>query len=94
MRRMALAVGAVVLCAALLIGGANAYVLLSSSGEATSRLAQVPDAEVALVLGAYVEPDGRMSQMLADRVQGALELWRRPQGGQDPRLRRPHHLGL
>ena len=76
MRRMALAVGAVVVCAALLIGGANAYVLLSSSGEATSRLAQVPDAEVALVLGAYVEPNGRMSQMLADRVQGAVELWR------------------
>jgi SanA protein len=60
----------------VLIGAANAYVLLSAGGQESSQLAQVPDAEVALVLGAFVQPDGRMSQMLADRVQGALELWR------------------
>lgn len=75
-RRLVLAGGTLVLCAALLIGAANAYVLLTARGEATSQLERVPDAEVALVLGAYVEPNGRMSQMLADRVQGAVELWR------------------
>ena len=64
------------LALALLIGGANAYVLLTESGRSSSDLARVPDAEVALVLGAFVEPDGKMSQMLADRVQGALALWR------------------
>jgi vancomycin permeability regulator SanA len=31
---------------------------------------------VALVLGTFVEPDGCMSQMLADRVQRAAQLWR------------------
>ncbi len=75
-RRLLLGVGGLAAAVALLIGGANAYVLLSESGESTSRLAQVGPAEVALVLGAYVEPDGKMSQMLADRVQGAAELWR------------------
>ena len=74
-RRSLLVASALTLVAALLIGGANAYVLLDTSDEATSRLAQVRPAEVALVLGAYVEPDGHMSQMLADRVQGAAELW-------------------
>lgn len=54
----------------------NAYVILSSKGESTSDIAKLPHAQVALVLGAYVEPDGHMSQMLADRVQRALELWR------------------
>lgn len=75
-RRTLVAAGVLVLAVAALIGAANGYVLLSTSGGASSRLAQVPDAEVALVLGAYVEPDGHMSQMLADRVEGALALWR------------------
>jgi SanA protein len=65
-----------VLGAAVLIGGANAYVLLSEKGRATADIARLPDAEVALVLGAYVEPDGHMSQMLADRVERAVQLWR------------------
>jgi SanA protein len=75
-RRALLAGGAAALVLALLVGGANVYVLASESGEASSQVAKVPDAEVALVLGAFVEPDGHMSQMLADRVHGALELWR------------------
>jgi SanA protein len=75
-RRALLGFGGAVLAGALLIGGANAYVLLSEKGDSSTQLARVPSAEVALVLGAYVEPDGRMSQMLADRVRGALELWR------------------
>lgn len=57
------------------IGLANAYVLLSTQGEATSNVAEVPNAEVAIVPGALVEPDGRMSSMLAARVQQAAALW-------------------
>ncbi len=76
MRRLVLAAAGTALALVALIGAANAYVLLSTDGQASSQLARVPDAEVALVLGAYVEPDGHMSRMLADRVQGALELWR------------------
>lgn len=64
------------LLATLLIGGANAYILLSEQGDTTADVSHLSHAEVALVLGAYVEPDGHMSQMLADRVQRAVQLWR------------------
>lgn len=58
-----------------LVGIANAYVLLSVSGDATGRIADVPRSPVAIVPGAFVEPSGRMSTMLADRVRRAAELW-------------------
>jgi SanA protein len=72
------------LCAAALAGsaaivltivGANAYVLLSTEGEATANVADVPHAQVAIVPGALVKPDGKMSAMLADRVRQAEALW-------------------
>jgi len=75
-RRTLLASVGLAAAVALVVVAANAYVLLNESGGSTSELAQVPDAEAALVLGAFVEPSGRMSQMLADRVQGAAELWK------------------
>ena len=52
---------------ALLVALGNAYVLLSG-GDSTSEVADVPHAEVAIVPGALVQPDGKMSAMLADRV--------------------------
>jgi SanA protein len=60
----------------LVVGGANAYVLLSEQSDSTSDVGRVPHAQVALVLGAFVEPDGHMSQMLADRVERTVQLWR------------------
>jgi SanA protein len=61
---------------AFLIAGANAYLLLSTEGEATAEVAAVPRTEVAIVPGAGVDPDGTMSTMLADRVRQAAALWR------------------
>jgi SanA protein len=58
------------------IGLSNAYVLLSTEGEATADVAKVPHAQVAIVPGALVMPSGRMSPMLADRVRQAEALWR------------------
>jgi SanA protein len=58
------------------VGLANLYVVLSVSGDSTGNVADVPYAEVAIVPGALVQPDGKMSTMLADRVRGALDLWR------------------
>lgn len=52
----------------------NAYVL-TSAGDATAEVGNVPEAEVAIVLGALVKPDGTMSSMLADRVEQAGRLW-------------------
>jgi SanA protein len=59
-----------------LVALANAYVLLSTEGEATADVAEVPHAQVAIVPGALVQPNGKMSAMLADRVRGAIALWR------------------
>lgn len=58
----------------LFVAGANAYVLLRG-GDSTSEVSEVPRAEVAIVPGAWVEPDGEMSAMLADRVKQASALW-------------------
>jgi SanA protein len=58
------------------VAAGNAYVLwLAPKGEATDEVAAVPPAEVAIVPGALVKPDGQMSSMLADRVHRASALW-------------------
>jgi SanA protein len=59
----------------LLVGGMNAYVILKVRGEATSDIADLPHAQAAIVPGALVESDGRMSLMLADRVNRAAALY-------------------
>lgn len=65
-------------CVALVVAivGANAYILLSSSEESTANVADVPHAQVAIVPGALVQPNGKMSAMLADRVRQADALWK------------------
>jgi SanA protein len=59
----------------LLIAGANAYVLLEGE-DSTSVIADVPKTEVAIVPGALVRSDGKMSGMLGDRVEQAARLWK------------------
>lgn len=59
----------------LVVAGSNAYILLSAEGESTGMVADVPSAQVAIVPGALVQPDGRMSAMLRDRVSRASALW-------------------
>jgi SanA protein len=59
----------------LVVAGSNAYILLSTEGEATSYVGDVPPAEVAIVPGALVNANGHMSGMLADRVREASLLW-------------------
>jgi SanA protein len=58
----------------LLVALANVYVLTSGE-DSTSDVADVQPAEVAIVPGALVKPDGDMSAMLADRVEQASRLW-------------------
>ncbi len=60
----------------LLVAGANAFILLDAEGESTGNVAEVPRAEVAIVPGALVQPNGKMSGMLGDRVRQAAALWR------------------
>jgi SanA protein len=61
---------------ALAVGALNLYVVTRTSGEATDDPAALPHAQAAIVLGAYVQPDGAMSGMLRDRVTAAIELYR------------------
>jgi SanA protein len=68
-----LVVGLVLLVLAVV--GSNAYILLRAGGESTGEIAEVRPAEVAIVPGALVQPNGKMSGMLADRVRQASALW-------------------
>jgi SanA protein len=61
---------------ALLVFASNAYILLSTSGEYTSDVAAVPSEPVAIVPGALVQANGKMSGMLGDRVKAAYRLWK------------------
>ena len=54
----------------------NTIVLVEGSGDSVSDPADAPQAQAAIVLGALVEPDGDMSQMLADRVDQGINLYR------------------
>jgi SanA protein len=71
--KIAIAGGALLV---LSIAGANAYILLRTESEATDSVADVPQAQVAIVPGALVKPNGEMSAMLADRVRQADALWK------------------
>lgn len=57
-----------------LVAVANAIVLIGGSGD--ERVADAPHAQVALLLGAKVNPDGTPSPMLRDRIAVAAELYR------------------
>ena len=54
----------------------NLVVLLDSDGEIWNSPAEATHAEVAIVPGALVNPDGTMSLMLADRVDQAAALYK------------------
>jgi SanA protein len=74
-RRVLRAAGASALTLAILVLGANAYMILGNRSAATSAIADLPHAQAAIVPGALVNPDGTMSSMLADRVHRAAALY-------------------
>lgn len=55
---------------------ANAVVLLRAHGHVHDDPSELTTAQVAIVPGALVHADGRLSAMLRDRVEGAVELYR------------------
>ena len=73
--RMALGGAAICVVLAAVVGIANAIVLLGGRGAKTDPKA-MPHAQAALVLGAFVEPDGRPSGMLEDRIRAAAQLYK------------------
>jgi SanA protein len=60
---------------ALAIVGINALVYFTGRAH-TAAAGDVKQAQAAIVLGAYVFPDGRVSDMVADRLEMAYNLYR------------------
>ena len=58
------------------LAAANAIVLVRAHGHVHGDAADLSPAQAAIVPGALVKPDGRLSVMLRDRVEGAIELYR------------------
>ena len=70
------AAGAVLVAAVLVVGGTNIWVLQTTKNN-IHTVQEMTDfqAEAIVVLGASVRPDGSLSQILADRVEGAIVLY-------------------
>jgi SanA protein len=64
------------LSALVIVAAVNAYTILAARERTASDPHDLPHAQTAIVLGALVHQDGRMSAMLADRVRRATALWR------------------
>ena len=69
-------VAAGVVCGLLAVAVPNLIVWLGGRTPVTSDAAKVPHAQAALVLGAQVKADGTPSDMLADRIAAAAELYK------------------
>lgn len=59
----------------LFSAGINVFILNVSEGFIYKNIAQVPSKKVALVLGAKVFADGRLSDIVKDRVLTAIDLY-------------------
>jgi SanA protein len=73
-RRWVRGLGLLVLCGAVLLLGINALVYFPGRALVVEAGAARP-ADAVMVLGALVFPDGRVSPMLADRLEVALALY-------------------
>lgn len=65
-----------VLVATVLCAASKYWVHSATSARVYKDIAQVPKCRVALVLGAKVYPGGRLSPILSDRVDKAIELYK------------------
>lgn len=70
------AAGVVLVAAVLVVGGTNIWVLQTTKNN-IHTVQEMTDfqADAIVVLGASVRPDGSLSQILADRVEGAIVLY-------------------
>jgi SanA protein len=59
----------------LILAAANVFVLVGGNARVVDDPRAADPAQVAIVPGALVNPDGTMSSMLADRVEQAARLW-------------------
>ncbi|KQW48616.1 hypothetical protein ASC77_07705 [Nocardioides sp. Root1257] len=74
-RRLIVSATVLVLLGVGTVAAANGVVLLRAHGRVHADAADLTHAQVAIVPGALVHSDGRLSAMLRDRVDGAVELY-------------------
>jgi SanA protein len=74
-RRLAIISGALVVLAVLLVGTANAVVLVRTHSLVASDPADLPHAQVAIVPGSLVRPDGTLGAIVQERVDAAVALY-------------------
>lgn len=81
-RRCLKGIGLLVLLGVVAVGGSSAAVYYGGKAHFTGPEAAQP-AQAILVLGAYVYPDGRPSDMVVDRLETAFALY---QAGKAPKI--------
>jgi vancomycin permeability regulator SanA len=75
-RRVGLVLGGMAVAGLIAVVGANVVVARGAQGLAHDEVAAVPHRTVALVFGAGVDPGGRPTPALADRLSAAIALYR------------------
>lgn len=74
-RRGAVLAGVALLGGAALVGTANAVVLIRTQDRVTDDPAALPEAQVAIVPGSRVLPDGTLGAVVQQRVDAAVALY-------------------
>lgn len=73
--RLTVAAAVGVVAAGLVVAGANAVVLSRSGHLVTDDAAELPHAQVAIVPGSRVLPNGELGSVVEQRVEAAVELY-------------------
>ena len=73
---VSIGVGAVIVLAGLAVLVPNLVITRSARAHIVSTVAEAPQAQAAIVLGARVYADGTLSPMLTDRLQVGVELYK------------------
>jgi SanA protein len=74
-RRLLIGAAALAALGALLVGTANAVVLARTSDRTTDDPADLPQAQVVIVPGSMVRPDGTLGTVVQARVDAAIALY-------------------
>lgn len=77
LRKLLIAIAGLLLLGVMFIVCVNVYILKTTGSYIFNEPNDVPDAQAVMILGAFVFNDGRMSDVLNDRVLSALEIYDR-----------------
>jgi len=76
LRKTILAFALFVIISILIVFGLEAYIQKETSSLIYSEITELPNAQTGIILGASVHADGKLSPILKDRVETALQLYK------------------